>query len=111
MLSQPGFEAPICIGCQGPEPEAPVEPGRGEGGPESPALALSLLASLGTAPLVVWGRLVCLYLKFPDFEFDVRAGLLVGGSVGRLSLHKCTRPVASTGEHGCIPERARDGWL
>lgn len=56
-------------------------------------------ASLGMASLVVWGRLVCLCLKFSDSEFDVRAGLLVGGLVGRLSLHKCIRLAASPAEH------------
>lgn len=73
-------------------------------------MALSSLASLGTAPLVVWGRLVCLYLKFPDSEFDVRAGLLVGGLAGRLSPHKCTRLAASPGEHRRGTEPGR-GWL
>ena len=81
-----GLKLPFAAGCQAPEFAAPLEPRKRAGGPEFPAVAFSPLASLGTAPLVVWGRLVCLCLKFPDSEFDVRAGLLVGGLAGRLSL-------------------------
>lgn len=55
-----------------------------------PAVAALSVASLGTSSLVVWGRLVCFCLKFPNLEFDVKAGLLVGRLAGRLSLHKCT---------------------
>ena len=79
-----GLKLPFAAGCQAPEFAAPLEPRKRAGGPEFPAVAFSPLASLGTAPLVVWGRLVCLCLKFPDSEFDVRAGLLAGG--GRVSL-------------------------
>lgn len=43
-------------------------------------------ALLGNISTVVWGRLVCLCLKFPDLEFDVKAGLLVERLTGRLSL-------------------------
>lgn len=81
-----GLKLPFAAGCQAPEFAAPVEPRKGAGGPEFPAVAFSPPASLGMAPLVVWGRLVCLCLKFPDSEFDVRAGLLAGGLAGRLSL-------------------------
>lgn len=77
------------------------------GSPKFPVVATSSLASLGTAPLVVWGRLVCLYLKFPDSEFDVRAGLLVEGLAGRLSPHECTWLSASPGKHGRRTELGR----
>lgn len=69
-------------------------------------------AALGTAPLVVWGRLVCLCLKFPDCGFDVRAGLLMGGLAGR-SL--CTNapvwqcPWKSPGRDTDSP--LKDAWL
>lgn len=49
--------------------------------------------------------------KFPDSEFDVRARLLVGGLVGRLSLHKCTRLAASPAEHGQRQKQTGKGWL
>lgn len=73
-------------------------------------MALSSLASLGMAPVVVWGRLVCLYLKFPDSEFDVRAGLLVGGLAGRLctNAHGWQLPREST---GAGQSRAENDWL
>jgi hypothetical protein len=52
-----------------------------------PAVAtLRQPALLGNISTVVWGRLVCLCLKFPDLEFDVKAGLLVERLAGRLSL-------------------------
>lgn len=81
-----GLKLPFAAGCQAPEFAAPVDSRKGAGGPEFPSVAFSPLAFLGTVPLVVWGRLVCLCLKFPDSEFDVRAGLLAGGLAGRLSL-------------------------
>lgn len=62
-------------------------------------------ASLGTAPLVVWGRLVCLCLKFPDSEFDVRAGLLVGGRLGGEIVSAQMHTSGSfPREHGCRTE-------
>ena len=110
VLSPPGFEPLACSSLLSCSVSSPCGAGKGREarvpscGPPSPA-------SLGTAPLVVWGRLVCLCLKFPDSKFDVRAGLLVGGLVGRLFLHKCTRLAASQGSPDTGRRQTGEGWL
>lgn len=61
---------------------------------------------------MVWGRLVCLCLKFPDSEFDVRGGLLVGGLVGRPAAQMHTSgSFARRAGVGARDRRTKDGWL
>lgn len=100
IWSQPGPEAPICSLLSGLGVRGSRGVKGGQGALSSQLWPRPLWPPWEMAPLVVWGRLVCLYLKFPDSEFDVRAGLLVGGLTGRLSPHECTWLSASPGEHG-----------
>lgn len=83
-----------------------MEPTKGAGGPEFPAVAVSPPASVGMAPLVVWGGLVCLCLKFPDSEFNVRAGLL-GGEIVSAQMHAC----GGFPGRAWVWDRGREGWL